>query len=104
MAPPKASQDVTLTDSPTRVGKALIAVLKKSPELSEPLARAIQEKAGPTLTLELINALADAGIAITSSAQKKELSEEEKERRRENLKKARETKAAKRKGTSSDAS
>jgi hypothetical protein len=97
VAPRKApgSFEVTLTDAPTRIGKALIAVLKVNPELSEPLVRLVQEKAGPHLTLGLINALSDADIRVGVTQQKRELTEEEKERRRENLKKAREAKQAK---------
>lgn len=77
------------------MGKALIAALKQSPLLSEPLARLVQEHAGPHRTLDLINSLSEVGITVSVTMQKKELSEEEKERRRENLKKAREAKQAK---------
>ena len=85
------------TDGPAWVGKALISALKKSPELSEPLVRLVQDKAGPGSALDLINALQEVDISVGAVAVKKrqELSEADKEKRRESLKKARAAKKAK---------
>lgn len=87
------------TDAPTWVGKAILAALTANPALSEPLARLVQDMAGPNRALELINALNEAGYSIGSVVKKRELTEEEKEKRRETLKKAREAKKVKQSGT-----
>jgi hypothetical protein len=73
----------------------LITALTQNPELSEPLVRQVQDFSGAHRALDLINALSEAGVPIGVTVQKKELSEEEKQRRRDNLAKAREAKKAK---------
>lgn len=79
------------------VGRELVRILQKceGQDVTD-LFRFLQERGGKTVLGDLINALNDCGVSSIAKP-KKELSEEEKQRRRDTLAKAREAKAAKRK-------